>query len=44
MKKVIMILLVSLVGLTMQAQEKKSKNKSVEFEVAGNCGMCKKRI
>ena len=28
----------------MVAQEKKSKNKKVEFKVAGNCEMCEKRI
>jgi copper chaperone CopZ len=44
MKKIILIMLISLVGITTQAQEKKSKNKKVEFAVAGNCGMCKKRI
>lgn len=44
MKKLIVVLLLTFVGLTVQAQEKKSKNKSVEFSVAGNCEMCKKRI
>lgn len=28
----------------MMGQEKKSKNKQVEFKVNGNCEMCKKRI
>lgn len=38
-------MLISLVGITIQAQEKKkSKNKAVEFSVAGNCEMCEKRI
>ena len=44
MKKFILIVLVSLIGISVQAQEKKSKNKKVEFKVAGNCGMCEKRI
>lgn len=44
MKKLILVLLVSLVGISIQAQEKKSKNKKVEFNVAGNCEMCQKRI
>ena len=44
MKKFILIVLVSLIGISVQAQEKKSKNKKVVFKVAGNCGMCEKRI
>ena len=44
MKKLLLVLLVSLVGIGIQAQEKKSKNKKVEFSVAGNCEMCQKRI
>lgn len=44
MKKFILIVLVSLIGISVQAQEKKSKNKKVEFKVAGNCEMCEKRI
>ena len=44
MKKIIVLVLVSLFPLTAMAQEKKSKNKKVEFNVAGNCDMCKKRI
>lgn len=44
MKKVIVLVLVSLFSLAAMAQEKKSKNKKVEFNVAGNCDMCKKRI
>ena len=44
MKKIIVLVLVSLFSLTAMAQEKKSKNKKVEFTVAGNCGMCQKRI
>jgi copper chaperone CopZ len=44
MKKLLLVLLVSLVGVGVQAQEKKSKNKKVEFAVGGNCEMCQKRI
>ncbi|MBF04468.1 MAG: metal transporter [Flavobacterium sp.] len=44
MKKIIMLLLVSLLALTSFSQEKKDKNKKVEFAVNGNCEMCKKRI
>lgn len=44
MKRIVLLVLASLFSLTMVAQEKKSKNKRVEFKVAGNCGMCEKRI
>ena len=44
MKKIVLILCMSLFSITVLAQEKKSKNKNVEFAVAGNCDMCKKRI
>ena len=44
MKRIVLLLLVGLFSLTMVAQEKKSKNKKVEFKVAGNCEMCEKRI
>ena len=45
MKKIILVLLISFVGMSVQAQEKKkSKNKAIEFSVAGNCEMCEKRI
>ena len=44
MKKFILIVLVSLIGISVQAQEKKNKNKKVEFKVAGNCEMCEKRV
>jgi len=44
MKKIILVLLVSLFGFVMQAQEKKNKNAKADFEVKGNCEMCKKRI
>ncbi|ESU29376.1 hypothetical protein FLJC2902T_07730 [Flavobacterium limnosediminis JC2902] len=44
MKNMLMILLVSLFGFAVQAQEKKSKNAKYDVEVKGNCEMCKKRI
>ncbi|WP_114756481.1 heavy-metal-associated domain-containing protein [Flavobacterium sp. AG291] len=47
MKKLILIMLVTLVGFAVQAQEKKQekkKNATYEIPVNGNCGMCKKRI
>ena len=44
MKKVIAVLLVSLFGFVVQAQEKKNKNAKANVEVNGNCDMCKKRI
>jgi len=44
MKKIILILLVSFVGINVQAQEKKNKNAKYDIEVNGNCDMCKKRI
>ncbi|MBC8883380.1 cation transporter [Flavobacterium piscinae] len=44
MKKLILILMVSLVGISIQAQEKKNKNAKRDIEVNGNCEMCKKRI
>lgn len=39
-----LILMVSLIGITVQAQEKKNKNAKHDIEVNGNCDMCKKRI
>lgn len=41
--KNILILLVAVIGLSAQAQEK-SKNAKYTFEVNGNCDQCKKRI
>lgn len=45
MKKLILLVLITLMGVTLQAQEKK-KNKNAKYEigVTGKCGMCKKRI
>lgn len=44
MKKIIFIILISFVGITTQAQEKKNKNLKYTTEVNGNCEQCKKRI
>ena len=47
MKKIILVAVLSLVGFSMQAQDKKvkkSKNKEVIIKAAGNCEMCEKRI
>ncbi|WP_339888347.1 metal transporter [uncultured Flavobacterium sp.] len=47
MKKLILVLLLSFVGFSMNAQDKavkKSKNKEVIIKAAGNCEMCEKRI
>ena len=44
MKKIVLIFLVSFIGITVLAQEKKNKNAKYEVEVNGNCDMCKKRI
>uniref|UniRef100_UPI00404A6C51 heavy-metal-associated domain-containing protein n=1 Tax=Flavobacterium sp. TaxID=239 RepID=UPI00404A6C51 len=44
MKNIVLIALVSFLSFSGFSQEKKSKNKTVEFEVSGNCEMCKKRI
>lgn len=44
MKNIILVLMISLMGLSLQAQEKKNKNAKYDIEVNGNCDMCKKRI
>lgn len=44
MNKLILVMLVSLMGTMVQAQEKKDKNAKREIEVKGNCEMCEKRI
>ncbi len=36
--------MISLMGISVQAQEKKNKNARHDIEVNGNCEMCKKRI
>ena len=44
MKKIILIFLVTLMGINVQAQEKKNKNTKYDITVSGNCEMCKIRI
>lgn len=44
MKKIMVVLFVSLIGFASQAQDKKSKSAKKDIEVRGNCEMCKKRI
>lgn len=44
MKKLIFVMFVTLMGITAQAQETKSKNAKHDIAVNGNCEMCKKRI
>ena len=44
MKNIIIILLVSFLGFSMNAQEKKNKNAKYTIEVNGNCDQCQKRI
>lgn len=47
MKKIIAIIVMTLLGFTASAQEettKNNKNAKVEFHVSGNCEMCKARI
>ena len=44
MKKLILVAFVAIFGLVLNAQEKKNKNKKVQVEVSGVCGMCEKRI
>jgi periplasmic mercuric ion binding protein len=44
MKRIVIIMLISLIGLASQAQENKNKNAKYSVEVNGNCEMCKKRI
>ena len=44
MKNILVVLFLSLIGFSTQAQEKKDKNVKHEIAVKGNCEMCKKRI
>lgn len=44
MKNILLVLLISIMGFSTQAQEKKDKNAKREITVKGNCDMCKKRI
>lgn len=40
----LVIILMSFLTISAQAQEKKNKNAKHQIEVKGNCEMCKKRI
>lgn len=46
MRKLFLVLFITVLGVAAQGQEKTKKNKNLkcEIEVAGNCEMCKKRI
>ncbi len=44
MKNIVLGMMLLFVTISIQAQDKKSKNAKQEFEVNGNCEMCKKRI
>ncbi|MBF2708806.1 heavy-metal-associated domain-containing protein [Flavobacterium soyangense] len=44
MKNIILILLVTFVGFSVQAQEKKNKNAKYSITVNGNCEQCQRRI
>ena len=44
MKNIIIGMMLLIVSFSTQEQEKKSKNAKYDFEVNGNCEMCKKRI
>jgi len=42
--KSILLVMITLIGFTVTAQEKKNKNAKFDIEVNGNCEQCKKRI
>lgn len=44
MKNLILAVIVTFVGFTAQAQDKKNKNAKFTTEVNGNCEQCQKRI
>ena len=44
MKKILLILIITVFGLTGYSQEKKNKNAKYQTEVNGNCEQCQKRI
>lgn len=44
MKNIFLAVLLTFIGFTVQAQEKKNKNAKYDIEVNGNCEQCKKRI
>jgi len=43
-KNIAAVILMTFIGLTAQAQEKKNKNAKYTTEVNGNCEQCQKRI
>jgi mercuric ion binding protein len=43
-KNIILVLLLTFVGFSAQAQQKKNKNAKYKTEVNGNCEQCQKRI
>lgn len=40
----ILLIMIALIGFSVNAQEKKNKNAKYDIEVNGNCEQCKKRI
>lgn len=44
MKNTMIILLLTFIGISAHAQDKKNKNAKYNIEVNGNCEQCKKRI
>jgi mercuric ion binding protein len=44
MNKLVLIVMISFLGFSAQAQTKKNKNLKYTTEVNGNCEQCKKRI
>lgn len=44
MNKIVLIIMMTFLGLSAQAQTKKNKNLKYTTEVNGNCEQCKKRI
>ncbi|MBG6110345.1 cation transport ATPase [Flavobacterium sp. CG_23.5] len=44
MKNIIVVLLVTFIGFSAHAQDKKNKNAKYVTEVNGNCEQCQKRI
>ena len=43
-KNLVLILLITMIGLSAEGQEKKNKNAKYTTEVNGNCEQCQKRI
>ena len=44
MKNIVIVVLMTFIGLSVQAQENKNKNAKYTTEVNGNCEQCQKRI